>query len=164
MQSLFLLLLLVPNLVLGDNSKTLIEFIANHPKWHMINDPDWIIDKDNIIQIGLRCTAVHDVAILHVYKKNESELYEVKDALKKVTKIFMTSSLAIAEENNWDSNIFNEKYSFWRDKYINNAKENELKYSNFRRGLVDTDISVCAKILPFFSEILKKKINRNQND
>ena len=71
MKSLFLFLFLIPNLVMGDNLESLIDFIANNPKWHMIDDPDWIIDKSNIIQIGLRCTAIHDVAFLYIYKKNE---------------------------------------------------------------------------------------------
>ena len=164
MKSLFLFLFLIPNLVMGDNLEPLIDFIANNPKWHMIDDPDWIIDKSNIIQIGLRCTAIHDVAFLYIYKQNESESFEVKDALKKVTKIFMKSSLAIAQDDDWDTDIFEEKYNFWRGKYISKAKENDLKYNNFRRGLIDTDIGVCAKILPFFSNILKKKLNRSQND
>ena len=76
---------------MGDNLESLIDFIADNPKWHMIDDPDWIIDKSNIIQIGLRCTAIHDVAFLYIYKQNESESFEVKDALKKVNKIFMKS-------------------------------------------------------------------------
>jgi len=164
MKSLFLLFFLMPNLVVGNNSETLIDFIKDNPKWHMINNPDWIIDKDNVMQIGLRCTAVHDVAILYIYKKNESKLFELKDTLKKVAKIFKNSSLTIAEEVNWDSDIFNEKYSFWREKYNSKAKENELKYKNFRRGLIGKDIGVCAKILPFFTDILKRKLNRNQND
>ncbi len=164
MKSLILLFFLVPNLVMGSNSVTLIDFIKDNPKWHMINNPDWIIDKGNIMQISLRCTAVHDIAILYIYKKNESELFELKDTLKKVAKIFKNSSLTIAEEVNWDSDIFNERYSFWREKYNSKAIENEVKYKNFRQGLIAIDIGVCAKILPFFSDILERKLNKNQND
>ena len=148
MKKLFLLLFLLSSLAVAEDIPTLSTYINKTPNWKN--------DEAEIVYVGTRCSGVLDAVIWRFSDDTRPEMANNVVMAKQMGDIFLFGASGVAEKINFSKDGYTQKYKYWMDFYMAEAKDNLKKHNNIFEGLLGSDFNACKENLALYKALISE--------
>ena len=158
MNKLILLLFLIPTIAYSSEDRidqTVNEYMINNPDW-----ANWMKNDSSVAFLSTRCAAnfrlvAGRAANEDLGQAEEFDLYH---------KIFLRIGGMLSQAAGISADNFNQKADYWLSVYLNEGKDNMIKYNAFVDGKFAEDFDSCGKkVLPVVQKLINA-VSKNMKD